>query len=110
MTSHQFRKLALQLTEAIESAHCGHPDFRVANKVFASLGADGTTAAVKLTPEQQQHFLRLQPNVFTPCAGAWGVRGYTQITLRPARTDLIKGVLLLAWRNTAPRKLLAAME
>lgn len=108
MTARQFRNLALQLTGAMESAHCGHPDFRVGNKVFASLGADESTAALKLTPEQQQQYIRQQPQVFTPCAGQWGVRGYTQITLKPARTAVVKGALLLAWRNTAPKSVLEA--
>jgi hypothetical protein len=33
-----FRRLALSLPEAAEGAHMGHPDFRVRNKIFASLG------------------------------------------------------------------------
>lgn len=106
MTANQFRKLALQLPEAVESAHCGHPDFRVANMVFASLHPDGSTGNVKLTPEQQGECLRTAPKVFSPCAGMWGVRGYTQITLKPASVKTVRSVLLLAWRNTAPKKLL----
>ena len=30
--------MALSLPEATQGAHGGHPDFRVGNKVFASLG------------------------------------------------------------------------
>jgi hypothetical protein len=36
----------------------------------------------------------------------WGVRGYTQITLKAASVKAVRGVLLLAWRNTAPKKML----
>ena len=32
-----FRRTALRLPEATEGAHMGHPDFRVRNKIFASL-------------------------------------------------------------------------
>jgi hypothetical protein len=34
MTADEFRTLALQLPEAMESAHMGHLDFRVLNKIF----------------------------------------------------------------------------
>jgi hypothetical protein len=34
MTTDAFRRAALALPGAIESAHMGHPDFRVANKIL----------------------------------------------------------------------------
>ena len=40
MTVDDFRKLALDLPEAIESAHMNHPDFRVRNKIFATIWPD----------------------------------------------------------------------
>ncbi len=33
MTANAFRKLALEMPEAIEAAHMGHPDFRVGDTV-----------------------------------------------------------------------------
>jgi hypothetical protein len=38
VTADHFRNLALGLPEACESAHMGHPDFRIRGKVFATLG------------------------------------------------------------------------
>jgi hypothetical protein len=38
MTPAAFRKLALMLEGASESAHGGHPDFRSRGKVFATMG------------------------------------------------------------------------
>ena len=38
MTATQFRKLALSLPDVVESSHQAHPDFRVLNKIFATLG------------------------------------------------------------------------
>ena len=38
MTASQFRKIAIGLPDAEERAHMGHPDFRVAGKIFATLG------------------------------------------------------------------------
>ena len=33
----EFRRMALSLPEASESAHMGHPDFRVRGKIFGLL-------------------------------------------------------------------------
>jgi hypothetical protein len=38
MTANEFRRLALSLPKVAEAAHMGHPDFRVAGKIFATLG------------------------------------------------------------------------
>jgi len=37
MTAADFRRLALALPEATEGSHMGHADFRVHNKIFASI-------------------------------------------------------------------------
>ncbi len=37
MTADEFRFLALELPEAVESSHMCHPDFRVRGKIFATL-------------------------------------------------------------------------
>ena len=48
----------------------GHPDFRVRNKIFATLVyPDEALGMVKLTPEQQQLFVRAEPEVFVPVSG-----------------------------------------
>ena len=71
MTADDFRKIALSLPEAIESAHMNHPDFRVRGKIFATLGyPDENWAVVKLTPEEQKSFVRADPDVFQPVKGA----------------------------------------
>ena len=38
MTPNAFRKIALSLPETEERAHVHHPDFRLAGKIFATLG------------------------------------------------------------------------
>ena len=66
MTADEFRQLALALPEAIESAHMGHADFRVRNKIFATL-PDKSWGMVALTPEQQDDFA----NSTSECLDAW---------------------------------------
>jgi hypothetical protein len=106
MTADKFRALALQLPNAIESAHMGHPDFRVDGRIFATLGyPDAGHGMVKLSPEQQRHFMKRAPRVFAPCAGAWGRQGSTSVALTAASIGLARIALELAWRNgTAKRK------
>ena len=52
MTPDDFRRIALEFPEAVEGAHMGHADFRVRNRIFATL-PDDATGMVKLAPEQQ---------------------------------------------------------
>ena len=105
MTAAAFRRLALSLPQAVEKSHMKHPDFRVRGKIFATLGPDEAWGMVKLTPDQQQEFIRQQPKVFEPFNGAWGARGCTKVRLEAATTDAVRPALVAAWRNTAPARL-----
>jgi hypothetical protein len=106
MTESTFRQLALALPEALESAHMGHPDFRVRGKIFATLRSPGKGwAMVKLTPEQQDELVAAAPNIFKPVQGGWGRSGATNVKLVAATKGITREALALAWRNVAPRKL-----
>src|SRR5262245_12134151 len=101
-----FRRIALSLPEATEGSHGGHPDFRVRNKVFASLGTpDADWGTVKLTPDQQEILLGAEPAMFKPAAGTWGRRGWTHVRLAAVDSATLKSSLSMAWRNAAPRSL-----
>ena len=107
MTANDFRKIALALPESEERAHMSHPDFRVAGKIFATLGyPDKTRGMVKLSPEDQHNFSKDYPDAFVPVKGAWGRRGATSIHLKAAKKDVLKKAIQAAWRNTAPKRLL----
>ncbi len=108
-TARDFRRMALSLPETVDGAHGGHPDFRVGNKVFASLGVpDESWAMVRLTPEQQQVLVEAEPQGFSPSAGVWGRRGYTHVRLAAIDRTTLLSALTMAWRNTAPKRLLRA--
>jgi hypothetical protein len=106
MNSSEFRRLAISFPEATEQFHMEHPDFRVAGKIFATLGyPEEGWAMVKLTPVEQEMFMKAQPGVFVPCAGAWGRRGATSIHLKAARKPTVRRALRAAWLLTAPKSL-----
>jgi hypothetical protein len=110
MTANEFRKLALSLPEAIEAAHMGHPDFRVAGKIFATLGHAKGCGMVKLTPDQQAEFVGAEPEIFQPVKGGWGRQGATTVTLALATEDSVRRALVAAWRNIAPKRLAQEFE
>jgi hypothetical protein len=106
VTPDHFRRIALGLPEALESAHMGHPDFRVRNKVFATLGyPDEGWAMVKLTAEQQASIVHAEPAVYAPVKGAWGRRGATNVRLGAADELSLRHAVVTAWRNVAPKRL-----
>ena len=108
VTIPDFRHAALSLPEATEGAHMGHPDFRVRNKIFATLGVpDAAWGMVKLTPEQQEMLMAAEPEAFKPAAGAWGRRGSTHVRLAAVDRTTLRSALTMAWRNTAPKALAA---
>jgi hypothetical protein len=111
MTAREFRTIALSMPQASEAAHMGHPDFRVAGRIFATLGYPRSGwAMVKLTPEQQDLFVRAQPAVFAPVKGGWGRGGATNVRLRTARKSAVREALITAWRNRAPKRLAGQVD
>lgn len=111
MTPAEFRRLALRLPEAVEGAHMGHADFRVGGRIFATLGyPNERSAAVMLSPQDQDYLLRDHPGTFAPAAGKWGASGTTMVTLAQANIPTISAALEAAWRKRAPKRLVAAFE
>ena len=96
----EFRRIALGMEGAIESAHMGHPDFRVNGRIFATLHHDDLYGMVKLTPDQQQTFVREHPATFAPEKGAWGRGGCTSVRLDAVDEDTLGEAMTLAWQNT----------
>lgn len=94
-----FRRIVLRLPDTVESAHMGHPDFRVSGRIFASLNDDETRGMVVLTPDQQERFIRENPSVFQPESGAWGRSGCTRVHLASVDEEMLGEALTLAWQN-----------
>src|SRR6266403_5305169 len=107
MTARDFRRIALSFPEAVESTHMSHPDFRVGGRIFATLGyPDEEWGMVKLTSEEQENFIRANPDVFGPVKGAWGRRGNTNVYLSAAKIDKIREALGGGRRNTTHKRLI----
>ena len=101
MNRETVRRLALSLPEAEEKSHFEKPDFRVRNRIFATLPEDGH-AVVKLTRDQQEMLTASEPDIFQPVKGGWGRQGWTRVMIEAADEITLRSALVTAWRNVAP--------
>ena len=99
------RQLALSLPEVEEKKHFHLPDFRVKNKIFATIHADKNYVMVKLSAIDQSVFCAYNKEVIFPVPGGWGKHGATFINLKKVKKSMLLDALSTAWKTTAPPKL-----
>src|SRR5215216_905289 len=85
ITADELRQAALSLPEAVERETWGHPTFRVRNKMFAAPETFGVPAYV-------------------------GRHGWVSIQLATADPAEVRELLTEAWRQTAPKRLVASFD
>jgi YjbR len=99
MNAADFRRIALSLEGAEEDSHMGAADFRVGDRIFATLASQAQGYGnLRLTPDQQAEFVLELPEVFLPIPGGWGKTGMTHVRLAQANEDVLAGALRTAWR------------
>jgi len=101
------RQLALSLPETEEKSHFETPDFRVKNKIFATIKADKQLMMVKLSAVDQSVFCSFDTTVIYPVPGGWGRQGATYIELKKVKKAMLLDALTTAWKNVAPKKMAA---
>lgn len=105
----EVRRLALSLPETEERETWGHPTFRVRDKIFATLSPDGTVGGVKTSRQEQALLLSSDPETYS-YADYVGRYGWVTVHLTTADPDVVRGIVVEAWRRTAPRRLVAAYD
>jgi hypothetical protein len=104
------RRLALALPEA-EEIVTWETDltFRVRGKIFAIGGEGATRVSIKARPDRQAELIDLDPATFasSPYTGRFG---WVTVDLERVDPEVLAGLLAGAWRLTAPKRLLAALE
>lgn len=108
MNASDFRCIALSMPEAHEKSHFGKADFRVRDKIFASLPADDRSV-IKLTREEQDMLSSAEPGIFRPVKGGWGRQGWTEVNLTACDEAAMQSACRMAWRNVAPAALRRAL-
>ncbi|MBN8938188.1 MAG: MmcQ/YjbR family DNA-binding protein [Rhizobiales bacterium] len=108
MTRDETLALALSLPGTEAAPHFERTAVKVAKgRIFATLGPDGTSLNVKLTPDQQPVYVDSAPEIFSPVPNAWGRQGWTTVDLAKADRDTVAAALTAGWRNAAPKTLLS---
>jgi hypothetical protein len=104
MTANDFRRIVLGMEGAIESSHMDHPDFRVGNRIFATLTHDERMGMVSLPPgEVQQEIIRAHSSMFSMVNGTWGLQGATRVHLESAEEDAVGEAVTVAWRHAVAK-------
>lgn len=103
MTVEEFRQQVLSLPGAEERETWGHPTFRVREKIFASLAPDGSTGGVKATLQDQSLLIASDPATFS-VADYVGRYGWVTVQLATVDAEVLRGLLVEAWRSIAPKR------
>jgi hypothetical protein len=96
------RRIALSLEGTTEAPHFDRAAFKVA-RIFATLAADGRTANLKFSPDEQEFKCMLAPKAFAPVPGSWGKQGWTTATLSALSVAELRDALEMGWRHALPR-------
>lgn len=106
MTFKQLRAACLALPEVEERETWGDATFRVRNKIFAISSPDGDTASIKASLDDQSGLVEMDSDTFSVAAYT-GRYGWVRVQLRSLSPALAERLIRNAWRQTAPKRLLA---
>ena len=96
-------RIALSFDGTTEAPHFDRAAFKVA-RIYATLAADGRTANLKFSPDEQEFKCMLAPEAFAPVGGGWGKQGWTTATLSALSVAELRDALETAWRHAVPKK------
>lgn len=108
-----FRAIALSFPETTEKPHFDRASFRIdvkRGKIFATLAANGETANVFLSVEEQDILLTAEPETFSKVPNKWGDKGATMVRLATCDEATLRSALSMSWLRAAPPKLHALLN
>jgi hypothetical protein len=108
-TGEDLRAIALALPEAEERETWGNATFRVRDKIFVIMAAEGTSASVKATREEQSALLSEDPGTFTYPAYV-GRHGWVGVDIERIGPGHLRELVTEAWRLTAPKRVVRAFD
>ncbi|MFE3386577.1 MmcQ/YjbR family DNA-binding protein [Streptomyces anulatus] len=109
ITAADVRSAALSLPDTTEKLAWGQPTFRVAGKIFASLGDDGTAMGVKCPREDRAELIAAEPEKFFIREGHDDHYAWMRVRLSALEDEAeLAAILADSWRQVAPRRLAAA--
>lgn len=97
-TGKDLKRIALSLEGTTQAPHFDRTAFKVV-RTYATLTADGTSANLKFTPDEQQLKCLTAPEAFAPVPNAWGAQGWTTATLVKLSVAELRSALETAWAH-----------
>ena len=94
-SSDDFTRIAMGLAGTVAAPHFGRIAFKV-KRTYATLAADGQSANLKFTPDEQEFKCLMAPDLFTALDNGWGRQGWTTLNIRNATADDIASALAMA--------------
>ncbi|MFJ1797608.1 MmcQ/YjbR family DNA-binding protein [Streptomyces sp. NPDC088180] len=109
ITAADVRSAALSLPDTTEKLAWGQPTFRVAGKIFASLGDDETVMGVKCPREARAELIAAEPEKFFIREGHDDHYAWMRVRLSALEdAGELAAILADSWRQVAPPRLAAA--
>jgi hypothetical protein len=102
-TAKDLRRIALSLDGTTEAPHFDRTAFKV-RRIYVTLAADGRSANLMLTPDEQALKCEAAPEAFSRIPNAWGARGATALELKAVTVDELRDALTMAWRHAIAKK------
>lgn len=96
----EFDTIALSFAGATAHPHFDRLAYRI-RRIFVTLAADGRSANIKLSAEDQALRCALHPEALSPVPGKWGLQGWTTIDLDRAECALVENLLSVAAADAA---------
>jgi hypothetical protein len=92
-----------------DAEHAGDVTFRVRDKIYLITGPQGGRASIRTSIDQQAELMDAFPSVFrsAPYAGRFG---WVNVGLEEVDPELLRSVIVGAWRRTAPKALVAEYD
>jgi hypothetical protein len=97
------RAIALGLPGTSEAPHFDRTAYR-ARRIYVTVAADGKTANLVLTPDEQEMKCLMQPEAYRPVPNKWGQRGWTTVTLAKIGKADLRAAIEMAYEHARPKR------
>ena len=102
-TTQDFEDITNSLEGTVSAPHFDRTAFKV-KRIYATLGADGLSANLKLLPDEQEYKCMIHAEAFSPVDNAWGKQGWTVCILSVLTKKELRAALEMAWAHAWPKK------
>lgn len=106
----QLQEICLSFPEATEEPHFAKASFRVKKKIFTTYAEKDQKACLKLSLEDQSSFSSMSKNAVYAVPSKWGAQGWTFFELQYVALELLEDALKCAYKEVAPKTLVALVH